>query len=189
MTKRRKVLAGNPRQAQKGSALITAIGGALLVSITAAAVINVAWRRFELSAMRRDRAVTLAVAESGFQYVFARLDTDTTFRTRINQRRTSVIPLLPDIPPEQFTGPRAAAATYIVGCHRNEAGAPLSGLANGQNDGARERDDRMHMYTEGPPYSPNNGKHVLVRVKFMILQDTPPPGRTHVMRSEAPKRQ
>ena len=185
-------LAAGAARNSAGVALVTAIAGALLISVSAAALVGLAWRRFELTAMRTDRAVTLAATESGLQYVFARLDADPGFRDRVRVRRETAGP--PAIQHDQWLDPpHAVNGTYIVGCH-------LTGLADRGIEYVgptpiRERDDRMHMlYTEGSS-DPNTGKHVRVRVRLLLRDagrnpiDPIPAGRTHVMRSEAPKRQ
>lgn len=63
-----------------------AMAVAVILSITAAAVVNLTWRRFELSASRTDRDIALAAAETGLQYAFARLDADEDLRDAITAR-------------------------------------------------------------------------------------------------------
>ena len=70
------------RSAEHGVAMVTAIAVAIVVSLTAATVLNLTWRRFELSASRSDRDVALAAAEVGLQYAFARLDVNDTNQLR-----------------------------------------------------------------------------------------------------------
>ena len=69
------------RSGERGIAMVTAIAMALIVSIMAAVVLNLTFRRFEMSAFRTQHAVGMAGSEAGFQYAFARLDRDQPFRT------------------------------------------------------------------------------------------------------------
>lgn len=59
--------------------MATAIALAILVALLVSAVLSMTWRRFELSAHRTDHEVAKASAEAGLQYVFARMERDTTF--------------------------------------------------------------------------------------------------------------
>lgn len=67
------------RSGERGVAMATAIALAIIVALLVSAVLSLTWRRFELSAHRTDHEVAKASAEAGFQYVFARMDRDTTF--------------------------------------------------------------------------------------------------------------
>ena len=66
--------------------MVTAIVLALIVSATAAVVLSMTFRRFELSAFRTDHAVAEATAEAGFQYAFARLGKDQQFRDDVKAK-------------------------------------------------------------------------------------------------------
>ncbi|MBI3616293.1 MAG: hypothetical protein HY211_07230 [Candidatus Omnitrophica bacterium] len=63
----------------KGVALALAVTLALLVSLLAAVVLSVTFRRFNLSFFQESRAIAFSAAEGGLQYADARLRLDTTY--------------------------------------------------------------------------------------------------------------
>ncbi|MBI3333286.1 MAG: hypothetical protein HYZ93_04270 [Candidatus Omnitrophica bacterium] len=67
----------------EGVALMVAIVAALAVSLTAVVVLNLTFRRLELSSFRSDHLSASFAAEAGIQYAFARLDRDKPFRDRV----------------------------------------------------------------------------------------------------------
>lgn len=97
--------------------MVMAIVLALVVSVTTALVLNMTFRRFDLSAFRTDHSVAAATSEAGLQYAFARMDKDLTstipafpgvsgFRNRVQAKRNNL-----------GAGPIAdntAAAEYVV---------------------------------------------------------------------------
>jgi len=70
---------------QRGIALVTAIVAALVISLSAAVILNMTFRRFELSSQRRDRGISLAGIEGATRYIFQRCDLDAVFEARVRQ--------------------------------------------------------------------------------------------------------
>lgn len=73
----------NRRRDERGVALPTAIVVALMVSVTAVALLNFVMARFELSAQRSDHSISRLSCEAGFQYAFTRLDNDPAFEDAV----------------------------------------------------------------------------------------------------------
>ena len=95
------------RSSEQGVAMVTAIALAVIVSILVTAVLSLTWRRFELSAHRTDHEVAKASAEAGFQYVFARMDLDTTFAD----------PAFPGVTGfRNVVNAASAAGDYVISC-------------------------------------------------------------------------
>lgn len=152
---------------QKGIAMVTAIVLALVVSATAAVVLSLTFRRFELSAFRTDHAVAAATSEAGFQYAFARLDKDAAFRNRVQAKRNNILPAGP-------IADNTAAAEYVV---TSDALVP-----------AAQRDElvpalQMGGKVDTTPGSPTVGqyvgvKNVTLRIRFFNtaapFNDVPP---------------
>ncbi len=133
--------------------MVTAIVLALIVSVTAAVVLSLTFRRFELSAFRTDHAVAAGTAEAGFQYTFARLDQDAVFRTAVQNKRTT-------LGPAARPGDRSAsdfAAEYVLTC---DASVP-----------AAQRDELVPALHMGAAVA---GKHVTLRIRFFTAADSPP---------------
>ena len=156
------------RSSRRGVAMVTAIVLALAVSATAAVVLSLTFRRFELSAFRTDHTVAVASAEAGFQYAFARLNIQ-AFRDAVQNKRTALGAgaVAPDDP----------AAEYIVTC----------------NNAVNPRDElvpELHVGTkvDTNPSSPTfgqyvGGKHVTLRIRFFTAADAAPvPNRSFRVR-------
>lgn len=79
-------MAMRKRCSERGIALPTAIAAAVVVSILAAVVLNLTFRRFELSVSRTSRAEASLAAETGLQYAFERLRSDPTFETNVRAK-------------------------------------------------------------------------------------------------------
>ena len=136
---------------QKGVAMVTAIVLALVVSVTAALVLNLTFRRFELSAFRTDRAVAGGTAEAGFQYTFARLDRD----------RTYTDPAFPG-----FTGFREVVQRKrdILGAGSIPAGnAPAEYVITCHDAAAADENQLVPAIHMGPAAA---GKHLTIRIRF-----------------------
>ena len=129
--------------------MVTAIVLALIVSATAAVVLSMTFRRFELSAFRTDHAVATGTAEAGFQYVFARMDRDVAFRTAVQNKRTAL--------GAGAVAASNAAAEYVLTC---DASIP-----------AAQRDELVPALHMGAATA---GKHVTLRVRFFTAADAPP---------------
>ncbi len=67
----------------KGVALAVAVTVSLMVSLLAAVVLNVTFRRFNLSFFQQSRSIAMYASEAGIQYVDTRLKADTTFRDAV----------------------------------------------------------------------------------------------------------
>lgn len=141
--------------------MVTAIVLALVVSVTAALVLNMTFRRFELSVFRTDRSVAGGSSEVGFQYAFARLDKDRLyndpafpappvgngFKETVQRKRNSRgAAAIPD------TGAANDAAEYVVTCHA---------AAAADEDQVVEA---IHMGSSA-------GKHLTVRIRFFTAAD------------------
>ena len=104
---------------QKGIAMVTAIVLALVVSATAAVVLSLTFRRFELSAFRTDHAVAMASAEAGFQYAFARLDKDPVFKAAVDAKAPGYYLIYchanPSFPPEYQVAPDETVQALHMG--------------------------------------------------------------------------
>lgn len=74
---------------EKGIALVMAIIAALLVSISAAIVLNMTYRSFYLSVFQTDHAVGFYAAESGVQYAESRLEFDAVFAAAVKAKGAS----------------------------------------------------------------------------------------------------
>ena len=159
---------------QKGIAMVMAIVLALIVSVTAAVVLSLTMRRFELSAFRTDHAVAAGTAEAGFQYAFARLDQDTAytdanfpgavgFAAVVQAKRNSLGAVA-------RPGDRSAndfAAEYVLTC---DASVPIA-----------QRDELVPALHMGAAAA---GKHVTLRIRFFTAGDPPPvAGRQYRVRS------
>lgn len=79
-------------QNNKGVALAIAVTVSLMVSLLAAVVLNVTFRRFNLSFFQQSRAIALYASEAGIQYVDTRLKVDETFRNTVLARSRSTTP-------------------------------------------------------------------------------------------------
>jgi hypothetical protein len=142
--------------------MVTAIVLALVVSATAALVLNMTFRRFELSAFRTDRSVAGGTSEAGFQYVFARMDKDRAyndpafpappagngFRETVQRKRNSQ-----GAGAIAATGAANDAAEYVVTCH--------DAAATDEN----QLVPAIHM---GPAAT---GKHLTTRIRFFTQAD------------------
>lgn len=136
-------MSGARRNNQSGMAMVTAIVLALIVSVTAAVVLSLTMRRFELSAMRTDRAVAGITAEAGFQYAFARLDLDAGFPALVQARRTGFAAATTPVDKDE------PDAEYIVSCH----------------DEPDDREDQL------APEIHMGDKHLRVRIRFFTPAD------------------
>ena len=155
-----KRMPARDRSGERGIAMVTAMAAAVIISILAVVVLNMTFRRFELSAFRTDRAVAGAAAEAGLKYAFARLQLDTTY-TDLN---------FPGPPGFANVVQRAGQAVpprdYVLRCH------PLTGLAVDQvvpqlHVGAKINTERNPNGTPGPNYGQYvGGKHVTVRIRW-----------------------
>ncbi len=157
---------------QKGIAMVTAIVLALVVSATAAVVLSLTFRRFELSAFRTDHAVATGSSEAGFQYSFARLDKDRNyndpnfpgppngFKETVQRKRFSAAPETTGVT-DEIGSAANAAAEYVVTCHRSAM--PTADLALDEQPVA-QRGLHMGALTGG-------GKHVIVRIRFYTAVD------------------
>jgi len=119
------------RSGQEGIAMVTAIAIALIVSIMAAVVLNMTFRRFELSAARTDHAIGMVAAEAGFQYAFARMDRSQAFRTLVMNKSP-------------------AGSWYVITCHpvTNLDPGLVAYLTNRTGGTAVDREIRaLHMGT------------------------------------------
>ncbi len=74
----------------RGVALVVAISIALMVSLLAGFVLNLAFRRFNLSHFQESRMIAYYAAEGGIQYVNTRLIYDTTFLNNVLADTTPV---------------------------------------------------------------------------------------------------
>lgn len=150
---------------QKGVAMVTAIVLALVVSATAAAVLGLTFRRFELSAFRTDRSVAAGTAEAGFQYAFARL-TIPAFRTLVQNKRLAVAPATTPVPADN------AAAEYIISCHDDPA-VTEDAVLDPDGTGSQQP-PALHMggVLDGTaPGGLKGGKHLTVRIRFFTQAD------------------
>lgn len=59
---------------EDGLAMVTAIAAALVVALTAAAVLTITFRRFEFSVFRSDRSAALAETDGATRWIFRRLE-------------------------------------------------------------------------------------------------------------------
>ena len=154
------------RAGQRGMAMVTAIVLAIIVSVTAAVVLNLTFRRFELSAFRTDHSIAATSAEAGFQYAFARLDRDTTYTN----------PNYPGAVGFRAVVQAKAPAEWVVTC---DSSVPVA-----QRD---ELVPALHM--GGVPDGSGGvkgGKHLTVRILFLRPADNPPfPNRPYRVRSVA----
>ena len=143
--------------------MVTAIVLAIIVSVMASVVLNLTFRRFELSAFRTDHAVASGTAEAGFQYAFARLDRDAAFRAAVQAKRNA-------LGAGARPGDRSAAdfaAEYVLTC---DAGVPVA-----------QRDELVPALHMGAAAA---GKHVTLRVRFFTAADSPQfPTRPYRVRS------
>jgi hypothetical protein len=142
--------------------MVTAIVLALVVSATAAVVLNMTFRRFELSAFRTDRAVGGGTSEAGFQYAFARMDKDRTytalgatgFREVVQARRNALgAGAVPANTP---------LAEFVVTCH-DAAAADESQVVAAIHMGG--------IPDAGAPGGVRGGKHLTVRIRFFTAAD------------------
>ena len=99
----------------KGIALAIAISVSLMVSLLASFVLNITYRRFNLSYFQESRMVSYYAAEGGIQYVYMRLQKDTTFRNNV----------LADVTP---TG----SPVYIISSMTTAAAIARGHLASGE---------------------------------------------------------
>lgn len=79
----------------KGVALAVAITVSLMISLLAAVVLNITFRRFNLSFFQQSRAIALYASEAGIQYVDTRLKVDAGvggFLQRVQARSRSTTP-------------------------------------------------------------------------------------------------
>ncbi len=136
------------RSGEKGIAMVTAIGLALIVSIMAAVVLNMTFRRFELSALRTRHAVAMMGSEAGFQYAFARMDRSPAFQTAVKNKT-----LIASTP-----------TWYVVACHPIGA----TGTPNTLQNDAPELVTQMQLTTtdEVVPALHMGAKHVVVKIKY-----------------------
>ncbi len=135
------------RSEQEGIAIVTALAAALVVSITAAVVLGLTWRRLELSAFRADHDVAVSASEAGLQYALARLDLDAAFRTRVQNKTINA-----DAPTD-----------YIVACHDLPNITEDQILGNPPVSNANQLHVAMKMNQAGVYVG---GKHVVVRIRF-----------------------
>ena len=158
--------------------MVTAIVLALVVSVTAALVLNMTFRRFELSAFRTDRAVAGGTSEAGFQYVFARLARDNAFRTAVETKRLAL--------GAGAQPANNAAAEYVISCHDDPAAAEDVVL---DPDGAgNQQPPALHMGGVLDATSPGGlrgGKHVRLRIRFFTAADIAllPPAQAAILTS------
>ena len=139
------------RSGEKGIAMVTAIGLALIVSIMAAVVLNMTFRRFELSALRTRHAVAMMGSEAGFQYAFARLDRSNTvppFRQLVRSKTVNA----------------GTPTWYVVACHPIGA----TGTPDTLRNDAPELVTQMQLTTtdEVVPALHMGGKHVVVKIEY-----------------------
>ena len=164
---------------QKGIAMVTAIILALVVSATAAVVLSLTFRRFELSAFRTDHTVAQASDEAGFQYAFARMDKDLTstdltnpiftfggvpiagFKNLVNRKR--------DVQGAGPIGDNTPAAEYVV------TGLSAAAYSAANNGNTADETDKLELKLGGKVDttvgSPTLGqyvvfKYVTVRVRY-----------------------
>ena len=76
----------------KGIALAIAITVSLVISLLAVVVLNMTFRRFNLSFFQQSRAIATYASEAGIQYVDTRLKTDATFRNAVLAKSSSTLP-------------------------------------------------------------------------------------------------
>ena len=135
--------------------MVTAIGLALIVSILAAVVLNMTFRRFELSALRTQHAVAMMGSEAGFQYAFGRLDRSTPFRTTVQNKTVNA----------------GTPTWYVVACHPIGA----TGTPNTLQNDAPELVTQMQLATtdEVVPALHVGNKHVVVKIKYYRPADNP----------------
>lgn len=135
------------RTREQGIAMVTALMAALLVSITAAVVLNMTLRRFELSAFRTDHTVATHEAEAGLQYAFARLARDGAFRTAVQNKQSG-----------------GRQAYYALSCNPNADVDPVT-------PGVQLPDEQVSALHMGGTLTPpavdgTGGKHAVVRIIF-----------------------
>lgn len=80
------------RLGQRGIALPTAVAAALVISITALAVLGLTMRRLDLSVFRSDHAVAMASAEAGIQCAFSALAAPTAFEAAVRAKAVNPFP-------------------------------------------------------------------------------------------------
>ena len=141
------------RSGEKGIAMVTAIGLALIVSIMAAVVLNMTFRRFELSALRTQHAVAMMGSEAGFQYAFARMDRDPAFRTLV-QAKAATTPYY-----------------YVVRCHADDPSTTSDDLPDLFKT-ADVLDGRLHM----------GNKHVAVAIRYYTANNAGDPNTYYATR-------
>lgn len=126
---------------EQGMALVTAMAAALIISVLAAVVLNMTWRRFEMSAFRSDRAIAGAEAEAAMRYAFARLDLDQAFHDRVVAK---------------------APKAYVITCD--------AGIPPGQRDELIPELHQGAKVDPNGPVDPKvryvGGKHVTVKIKY-----------------------
>lgn len=76
----------------RGVALAVAITVCLMICLLAAVVLNITFRRFNLSFFQQSRAIALYASEAGILYVDTRIKLDTTFRNAVLARSRSTTP-------------------------------------------------------------------------------------------------
>lgn len=135
------------RSGQEGIAIVTALAAAVVVSITAAAVLGLTWRRLELSAFRADHDVAVSASEAGVQYALARLDLDAAFRTAVQNKTIGA----------------GTPTDYIVTCHNLPGIVEDQILANPPVSDAEQLHVAMKLNQAGVYVG---GKHVVVRIRF-----------------------
>ena len=101
--------------ATRGAALLFAMVAAVVVALTAGVVLNLTLRRFELSALRSDRAGAVLSSEAGVQYAFARLTADAAFRNRVINAPSPPYTISPAAPvtPNSEPDPRLRFRYYV----------------------------------------------------------------------------
>ena len=132
---------------QQGLALITAMAAAVIISLTAAVVMGVTWRRMEMSALRSDHLVSQMASEAGLQYAFARLDKDTAgaFKAAIQAK---------------------GANDYIIRCHDDTTITEDLPLIPALHVGAKV-DTAPDSPSEPQTYGQyTGGKHVTIRIRY-----------------------
>ena len=155
--------------------MVTAVILALVVSATAAVVLTLTLRRFELSAFRTDHAVAEASAEAGLQYAFARLDKDSTstnsnfpsvqgFKKLVQAKREKMGTNGVDLYDEK--------AEYIVSCH-HDPGITEDEILDPPGTGPLQP-AALHMggvLATAAPGGLRGGKHVRVLIRFFTDKD------------------
>lgn len=79
-------------QNNRGMALMTAVVGTILLTLTAAVVLNFTMRRFETTALRVDRWTAFHADEGAIQYVWARLTVDDVFQQMARDKAAETPP-------------------------------------------------------------------------------------------------